>query len=90
MNTMDKHLALMGALGEKTTLLQTCKRVNIEQKYPPYFRTFVAVQRDMTKDELRAIEDIAEQHTLNANAFRAGTTISAITFTDMDESMNDR
>lgn len=88
MNTIDKHTAVMTALAERTTLLQRCKRINIEQKYPPYFRTFVAVQQQMETTELRAIEDIATEHGLISNPFRTGMVVSAITLVDMDEKMS--
>lgn len=85
MHTIDKHTALMAALTENTTLLQTCQRISIEQKYPPYFRTYIAVGKPMSKEELRKVEDLAEGVTLHANAFHAGSNVNAITFVDMDE-----
>jgi len=85
MHPIEKHTALLKELMEKTSLLQTCQRVSIEQKFPPFFRTYVAIGSPMDKAKVREIEDIAESLTLHANPFYAGPNVNAITFTDMDE-----
>lgn len=85
MNTIDKHTALMNALTQRTTLLQRCQRVTIEQKFQPYFRTFVAMGSKMERQELNDLEDIATEHGLLCNPFRTPEGVSAITFVDMDE-----
>jgi hypothetical protein len=85
MTTMDKHIELLKALAEKTTLLQQVQRINIEQKRAPHFRTYCAVGKPMTTEATRAIEDLAEGLTLTANVFRAGGQVNAITFVDFDE-----
>lgn len=89
MDTMDKHVALIGALSKRTTLLQLAERVNIESKRPPHFRTFVSVGKDLTKEATREIEDIAEEHALTANVFRVGGRVNAVTFVDLDELARD-
>jgi hypothetical protein len=85
MGTIDKHISLQQALATETTLLARAKRINIEQKYPPHFRTFVAIGASMTKEELRAIEDIAERHSLLCNPFRTAHVVTSITFADSEE-----
>ncbi len=90
MQTSVKHTALITALAARTTLLQKMQRLTVEQKNPPHFRTFVAVGREMTKDELDTIEAIATEHLLDCNPFRAGGKVSTITFVDMDERREDR
>jgi hypothetical protein len=85
MGTIDKHLALQQALSKDTTLMARAKRINTEQKYPPHFRTFIAIGAPMTKDELRQIEDIAEAHGLLCNPFRTADVVTSITFADTEE-----
>ena len=85
MNTIDKHTALLKALADKTTLLQRCQRFTCEQKFAPYFRTFVAMDQPMDKAELDSIEHLATELALDMNAFKAGGKVSAITFVDYDE-----
>lgn len=85
MHTIDKHTALMKALAERCTVLQTCKRINIEQKYPPHYRTFIAIQATMSREDLNKLEDIATEHLLECNVFKAGGMVSTVTFVDMDE-----
>lgn len=85
MESIAKHTALLTALSTKTTVTQRCKRINVEQKYPPFFRTFIAMQCTMERAELDAIEDIAQEHGLQSNPFRSGGLVSAITFTDTEE-----
>jgi hypothetical protein len=85
MNTIDKHLALQVALSSRTTLMSRAKRINTEQKYPPHFRTFIAIGAPMSKDELRSIEDIAEEHGLLCNPFRTADVVTSITFADTEE-----
>lgn len=85
MNTIDKHVALVKALADKTTLLQRCQRFTVEQKFAPYFRTFVAMGSKMERDELNQLDDLATEHGLLCNPFRTPEGVSAITFVDMDE-----
>lgn len=88
MDTIDKHVVLMKTLAEKTTLLQVADRINIEQKRPPHFRTYVGIGKTMTKEAIRQVEDIADELTLTANVFRVADRVSAITFVDVDEQPN--
>lgn len=85
MNTFAKHVALVKALADKTTLLQRCQRFTVEQKFAPYFRTFVAMGSKMERDELNQLDDLATEHGLLCNPFRTPEGVSAITFVDMDE-----
>ena len=85
MHTVDKHMSLLRELSVKTTVLQLCERIQIEQKRPPHFRTYVAIGRDMEVDDVREVEDLAESLTLTANVFRVGNRVNAITFVDVDE-----
>lgn len=85
MNTIDKHTALLKALADKTTLLQRCQRFTCEQKFPPYFRTFIAMGSKMEKKELDELDALAEEHALLCNPFRTPDGVSAITFVDYDE-----
>lgn len=90
MNTIDKHTAFLTALANKTTVLQRCQRLTVEQKFPPYFRTFVAMGSKMEKPELAELDTLAEEHSLLMNPFRTPEGVSAITFVDMAEKRNDR
>lgn len=85
MNTIDKHVELMKQLGEHTTVLQRCERVSIEQKFKPYFRTFIAMGQKMDAAELQKLADLAESLTMDFNPFKAGGVVSTMTFADMDE-----
>lgn len=89
MNTIDKHTALVQELAAKTTLLNRAERISIEQKHKPYFRTFIACGFEMSKEDVRKVEDIAEALTLHCNPHFAGGKLSSMSFTDMDEKQPD-
>lgn len=85
MERIEKHLFFVKALNEKTDVVIRAARVTIEQKFAPYYRTFVLIDRAMSREDLNKIEDLATEHALNTNPFRAGSNVTSITFTDMDE-----
>lgn len=85
MQTIDKHIAFLTKLASTSTILSRCQRFTVEQKVAPFYRTFVALGITMERDELNKLEDLAAEHGLNCNPFRAGSVVSTVTFTDMEE-----
>lgn len=85
MSTLDKHLEFVKALHNASPIVAASGRISIEQKFHPYFRTFILIGRAMEREELNKVEDIATTHGLNANPFRAGSEVTSITFTDTQE-----
>lgn len=85
MSTISKHLSFIAALDAAGDTVQRSGRISIEQKYAPHYRTFVLVGRDISREQLNSIDDVAVAHGLNMNPFRAGTDVTSITFTDREE-----
>lgn len=85
MSHVAKHLELVKVLSEKTDIIERAGRISIEQKFPPFYRTFVLIGRTMDRDTLNNIDDLAAAHGMNCNPFRSGADVTSITFTDVAE-----
>ena len=84
MTSAQKMLRLLTVISDKNHLPVHTERIELKADKSGFWRVYFATPGGASKDELAAVQLLAEEHSAYANGFSDGRAVTAVTIVDYD------